>query len=265
MRFLRSSFQLSNVDRQLSPPLILSPPASPCILLSHDQTTQTHRPHRPRRLGLPPRIPRQRHRPRPQTHLRLPLQKFPQHRHPHLRPLRRPPRRPNGQQRSRPPQHRRRPHRPHGHDPHRSARRQQTNGQRPALQASHGARQTARHSISSACSATAASTPISIIFSRCSKSPRKRKSKMFSSTLHGRPRHPAAQRPRISQAAPAQNARARRRPDRHHHRPLLRHGPRQSLGARRTRLPRHGPRRIRIPHRRSRRRHAAQLRARRHR
>ena len=67
------------------------------------------------------------------------------------------------------------------------------------------------------------------------------------------------------QAARKENARIRRRPDRHHHRPLLRHGPRQSLGAHRKSLSRHGPRRSRREIHRPHRRHPRELRKRRHR
>ena len=63
--------------------------------------------------------------------------------------------------------------------------------------------------------------------------------------LPRRPRHATEQRHRLPAPAPAENARARRRPHRLAHRPLLRHGPRQPLGARRARLSRRRARRSR--------------------
>ena len=50
--------------------------------------------------------------------------------------------------------------------------------------------------------------------------------------LHGRARHAAEQRPRFCAPIAAENARTGRRRNRHDRGPLLRHGPRQSLGAR---------------------------------
>ena len=49
--------------------------------------------------------------------------------------------------------------------------------------------------------------------------------------LHGRPRHAADQRRRLHRATAAEDARVRRRQDRHRQRPLLRHGPRQDAGS----------------------------------
>ena len=89
--------------------------------------------------------------------------------------------------------------------------------------------------------------------------------RVFHPLLHGWPRHAAAQRRRIHPAIAAENARDRLRAHRIAHRPLLRDGSRQPLGARGARLSRRGSRRfpgeIRGPGRGC----APQLRARRHR
>ena len=101
---------------------------------------------------------------------------------------------------------------------------------------------------------------------RCCAWPAKIKSRAFSSTASW-----TAATPRRNsgidflRAARTENARIRRRPDRHRDRPLLRHGPRQSLGAHRKSLSRDGPRRRGREIHRSDRRHSRQLRKRRHR
>ncbi len=93
--------------------------------------------------------------------------------------------------------------------------------------------------ISWAWSATAACIRTSSICSRCCAWRAKTKSSAFSSTAS----RTAATRPRkrhgIPAATRAENARTRRRPDRVRQRPLLRDGPRQSLGAHRESLSRH--------------------------
>ena len=63
--------------------------------------------------------------------------------------------------------------------------------------------------------------------------------------LYGWPRHAAHQRRRLHRAAAAEDARVRRRQDRHGQRPLLRDGSRPPLGAREEGLRRHGRRRRR--------------------
>jgi len=69
-----SPMPLPVLDPSKSEPRLLSPTLG---ILTPD--AQTNRPHHPRRLGLPPRNSRQRHRPGPQAHLRRPPPRLPQH------------------------------------------------------------------------------------------------------------------------------------------------------------------------------------------
>src|SRR5207253_762898 len=87
----------------------------------------------------------------------------------------------------------------------------------------------------------------------------------FRALLHGRTRHPAAQRTRFCAATSTEDARAWSGKDRDAGGTILRHGSRQSLGAHRTRLPRDGAWRIRNAYFRSRRCSERELRSRRHR
>ncbi len=61
----------------------VSPALQPSLAILEGHA-KTHRPHHPRRLGLPPRNPRQRHRPGPQTHLQQAPPRLPQHASPRL-------------------------------------------------------------------------------------------------------------------------------------------------------------------------------------
>ena len=99
---------------------------------------------------------------------------------------------------------------------------------------SDGARPRAPTASDRACSATAACTRTSSIYSRCCAWPSRTKSRMFSSTASwtGATLRPTAAST-FSAPAPAENARIRCGANRQRQRPLLRDGSRQSLGARR--------------------------------
>ena len=64
------------------------------------------------------------------------------------------------------------------------------------------------------------------LFALLEMAKRTKSGKRFRALLHGRARHPAAQRPRLRAASAAENARIGRRRNRHAGGPLLRHGPR---------------------------------------
>ncbi len=71
-----SSPAVPSPERVGSGATAINVPGALAILEGH---AQTHRPHHPRRLGLPPRDPRQRHRTGPQTRLRQAPPRLPQH------------------------------------------------------------------------------------------------------------------------------------------------------------------------------------------
>ncbi len=200
-----------------------------CILTMH---AQTHRSHHPGRLGLPPRDPRQRHSPGPQTRLRQAPPRIPQHTSPGQRPLRRSPRRPDGQLRGRPPQPRRRSHRPNGHDPHRHRHPRRHPLHRPYPHPRLRTCRAKRESVAPHRSAVRRRRPLPPAPSRRPR-PHGRAAQThprLHPRLHGRTRHPAHQRPRLPRATPANPPRSGSRPDRQRQRPLLRHGPRPPLG-----------------------------------
>jgi hypothetical protein len=196
--------------------------------------------------GYSPKDREQRHRPRPQAHLRQAPRGIPQHPHPRLRSLRRPARRPDGQQRSRPLNIG-------------AGRVVQMDITRidlliandeftnfPAIaKAMQRPAKTAAACISSACSPTAASTPTRSTSTPCCAPPRPTASPASSST----PSWMAATRcPPTAQATSrsySRSSRIRHRQTGQRQRPLLRHGSRQEVGPRTQGLQRHVPRQSR--------------------
>ena len=188
----------------------------------------------------------QRHRAGAQAHLRQAAARVSQHADPRQRALRRPARRADGQQRSRPPEHRRRPHCADGHHAHRRAdciRRVRPRIRRSCRPCSaraksgrqlhlFGLRLRRRRALAPGASLRAAAHGARI---------RRGSASSCTPSWTGATPRPTPARATLQQAR-AEDARVRRGQGRHDQRPLLRHGPRQALGARAQGLRRHGQR-----------------------
>ena len=179
------------------------------------------------------------------------LREFPEYAGPHLRALRRPARRPDGQQRSGPSEHRRGPRRPHGRHPHRPHDRLRRVLQEPGAARRHEARAHAPAAPDGPVQRRRRAFAARRISTPCSKwRSSEGVERGLRPLLHGRPRHAARKRRRLScEQLQKETARDRRREDRDGLRPLLRDGSRQALGAHRARLRRHGARQRREGHR----------------
>ena len=199
----------------------------------------------PRRMGLSRRNRQQRHRAGAQAHLRQAAARVSQHADPRLGPLCRPARRADGQQRSGPPEHRRRPHCADGHYAHRRADRVRRVPERtrPSCRPCSGRARAGGNCISSAWSPTAACTRTRSTSTRCC-APRASTAleRVFvHAFMDGRDTRPTSGAGYIAQLEQKMREYGVGKVA-SDQRPLLRHGPRQALGARAQGLRRHGER-----------------------
>ncbi len=211
-------------------------------------------------MGVSRRDERQRHCVGTQAYLRCVAEEISQHADSHFRPVRGTAGRANGQQRGWPPQHRRGPHRAHGHHADRSTDCQQSIAKCPAISASDGVRPAAPVALDGAAERWRGALPYQPSFRVAGNGQATKSGKRFCALLPGWARHAAAQRPRLRAPIAAEDARAGRGTDRHAGGPLLRDGPRQSLGAHGACLPRRSARRGGNAHGRSHRGDATELR-----
>ena len=203
------------------------------------------RSHHPRRMGLSRRNRQQRHCAGAQAHLRQAAARVSQHADPRLGTFCRPARRADGQQRSGPPEHRRRAHCADGHHAHRRADRFGRVPEEPGDCAGHAARargRTATASVRAGLRRRRALAPGASLRAAAHRARVRR----WSASLCTPSWTAATPLPDLRRglhcAARAEDARVRRGQGGHDQRPLLRHGPRQALGARAQGIRRDGER-----------------------